>query len=97
MVFLTESPEFFAAMPDACRTCGKPLNQSGKGRKRRYCGIPCRRAQEAAVDRLRAALAGVEAEIERHNAHPSAWGAHRLPHLLPKRDRLARELAELQR
>lgn len=84
-------------LPDTCRTCGKPLKQSGKGRKRRYCGIPCRRAQETAVDRLRAALAGVEAEIERHNAHPSAWGAHRLPHLLPKRDRLARELGELQR
>lgn len=80
-----------------CRVCGAPLEQPETGRKRRYCGIPCRRKQEAALDRIRAALAHVEATIARHQAHPSAWGSHRLPHLLPKRDRLARELAELQR
>ena len=83
--------------PEFCKTCGAPLEQPETGRKRLYCGVACRRKQEAALDRIRSALAHVEAAIARHQAHPSAWGAHRLPHLLPKRDRLARELAELQR
>ena len=81
--------------PEFCKTCGAPLEQPETGRKRRYCGVACRRRQEAALDRIRSALAHVEATIARHQAHPSAWGAHRLPHLLPKRDRLARELARL--
>lgn len=84
-------------MPENCRVCGKPLEQPGTGRKRLYCGIPCRRAQEVAIARLRAALTDAEAKIQRHSAHPSAWGDHQLPILLPKRDRLARDLAELQR
>lgn len=83
--------------PENCRVCGAPLEQPETGRKRLYCGIPCRRKQEAALDRIRAALAHVEAAIARHTAHPSAWGARTLPLLEPKRDRLARELAELQR
>lgn len=82
-------------MPEQCRTCGKPLEQPQAGRKRLYCGIPCRRKQEAALDRLRAALARVEAAIERHTTQPSAWGAHQLPLLFPKRDRLAAELGRL--
>lgn len=81
--------------PEFCKTCGAPLEQPETGRKRLYCGVTCRRKQEAALDRIRSALAHVEATIARHQAHPSAWGAHRLPHLLPKRDRLARELARL--
>jgi len=83
--------------PEKCRVCGAPLEQAETGRKRLYCGVPCRRRQEAALDRIRAALERVEAQIARHRAHPSAWGARTLPLLEPKRDRLARELAELQR
>ena len=83
--------------PEFCKTCGAPLEQPETGRKRRYCGVACRRKQEAALDRIRAALERVEAQIARHRAHPSAWGARTLPLLEPKRDRLARELAELQR
>jgi len=83
--------------PENCRICGAPLEQPETGRKRAYCGVTCRRKQEAAIDRIRRALAHVEGMIARYQAHPSAWGAHRLPHLLPKRARLARELAELQR
>ncbi len=83
--------------PEFCKTCGAPLEQPETGRKRRYCGVACRRKQEAALDRVRSALAHVEATIARYKAHPSAWGARTLPLLEPKRDRLARELAELQR
>ncbi len=83
--------------PEFCKTCGAPLEQPETGRKRLYCGIPCRRKQEAALDRIRRALAHVEGMIARYQAHPSAWGARTLPLLEPKRDRLARELAELQR
>lgn len=83
--------------PETCRVCGAPLEQPETGRKRRYCGIPCRRKQEAALDRIRAALAHVEGMIARYKAHPSAWGARTLPLLEPKRARLARELADLQR
>ena len=83
--------------PEFCKTCGAPLEQPETGRKRRYCGVACRRKQEAALDRIRSAIAHVEAAIARHQAHPSAWGARTLPLLEPKRDRLARELAELQR
>jgi len=82
-------------MTEKCRTCGKPIEQPARGRRRDYCGIPCRRAQEAAIARLRAALTDVEAKISRHTAHPSAWADHQLPILLPKRDRLAAELTEL--
>lgn len=81
--------------PENCRVCGAPLEQPETGRKRLYCGIPCRRKQEAALDRIRAALERVEAQIARHRAHPSAWGARTLPLLEPKRARLARELARL--
>lgn len=81
--------------PENCRVCGAPLEQPETGRKRLYCGVACRRKQEAALDRIRSALAHVEATIARHNAHPSAWGARTLPLLEPKRDRLARELARL--
>lgn len=83
--------------PEFCKTCGAPLEQPETGRKRLYCGIPCRRKQEAALDRIRRALAHVEGMIARYQAHPSAWGARTLPLLEPKRDRLARDLAELQR
>ena len=81
--------------PENCRVCGAPLEQPETGRKRLYCGIPCRRKQEAALDRIRAALERVEAQIARYTLHPSAWGARTLPLLEPKRDRLARELARL--
>jgi uncharacterized Zn finger protein (UPF0148 family) len=83
--------------PENCKTCGAPLEQPARGRRKVYCSIACRRTQEAALDRIRSALADVEAKIQRHTAHPSAWGARTLPLLEPKRDRLARELAELQR
>ena len=83
--------------PEFCKTCGAPLEQPETGRKRRYCGVTCRRKQEAALDRIRSALAHVEGMIARYQAHPSAWGARTLPLLEPKRDRLARELEELQR
>lgn len=81
--------------PEFCKTCGAPLEQPETGRKRRYCGVACRRTQEAALDRVRSALAHVEGMIARYKAHPSAWGARTLPLLEPKRDRLARELARL--
>ncbi len=81
--------------PETCRVCGAPLEQPETGRKRLYCGVACRRKQEARLDRARSALAHVEAAIARHQAHPSAWGARTLPLLEPKRARLARELAEL--
>lgn len=83
--------------PENCKTCGAPLEQPAGGRRRLYCGVACRRKQEAALDRIRRALAHVEGMIARYQAHPSAWGARTLPLLEPKRDRLARELAELQR
>jgi len=83
--------------PEFCKTCGAPLEQPETGRKRVYCGVACRRKQEAALDRIRRALAHVEGMIARYKAHQSAWGARTLPLLEPKRDRLARELAELQR
>lgn len=83
-------------MTEKCRTCGKPIEQPARGRRRDYCGIPCRRAQEAAIARLRGKLKDVEGKISRHTSHPSPWGNHQLPILLPKRDRLARELAALQ-
>lgn len=81
--------------PENCRVCGAPLEQPETGRKRLYCGIPCRRKQEAALDRIRRALAHVEGMIARYQAHPSAWSARTLPLLEPKRARLARELARL--
>ena len=81
--------------PENCRVCGAPLEQPETGRKRLYCGVACRRKQEAALDRIRSALAHVEGMIARYQAHPSAWGARTLPLLEPKRDRLARELARL--
>lgn len=84
-------------MPENCRVCGKPLEQPARGRRKVYCSIACRRTQEAALDRVRSALAHVEGMIARYKAHPSAWGARTLPLLEPKRDRLARELADLQR
>jgi hypothetical protein len=37
----------------------------------------------------------VRGKIDRYTAHPSPWGDHVLPILLPKRDRLAAELTEL--
>lgn len=83
--------------PEKCKVCAAPLIQPVGGRRREYCSVRCRRKQEVAIARLRAALTDVEAKISRHSAHPSAWGEHQLPILLPKRDRLARELAELQR
>lgn len=82
-------------MPENCRVCGKPLEQPVRGRRRDYCGIPCRRAQEAAIARLRGRLADVEAKIDRYTAHPSAWGDHQLPILLPKRERILAELSLL--
>ena len=81
--------------PENCKTCGAPLEQPETGRRREYCSVRCRRKQEAAIARLRAALTDVVAKIQRHTAHPSAWGARTLPLLEPKRDRLARELARL--
>ena len=81
--------------PEFCKTCGAPLEQPETGRRRVYCGVACRRKQEARLSRIRAALAHVEAAIARYQAHPSAWGARTLPLLEPKRDRLARELARL--
>lgn len=82
-------------MTENCRVCGKPLEQPARGRRRDYCGIPCRRAQEVAIDRLRGRLADVEAKISRHTAHPSPWGNHQLPILIPKRERILAELSLL--
>ena len=82
-------------MPENCRVCAKPLEQPVRGRRRDYCGIPCRRAQEAAIARLRAALTDVEAKIDRYTSRPSAWGDHQLPILLPKRERILAELSLL--
>lgn len=82
-------------MTEKCRTCGKPLEQPVRGRRRDYCGIPCRRAQEVAIDRLRAALTDVEAKIDRYTSHPSSWADHQLPILLPKRERILAELSLL--
>lgn len=82
-------------MPENCRVCAKPLEQPVRGRRKVYCSIPCRRAQEVAIDRLRGRLADVQGKIDHYTSHPSAWADHQLPILLPKRDRLARELARL--
>lgn len=85
------------ADPEYCKVCGTPLVQPVGGARRHYCGVPCRRKQEARLARLRASLADTEAKISRHTAHPSAWGDHVLPTLLPKRERILAELAELER
>jgi hypothetical protein len=82
-------------MPEFCRVCAKPIEQPARGRRKVYCSITCRRTQEAAIARLRAALTDVEAKIQRHTARPSPWGNHQLPILLPKRERILAELAEL--
>ena len=84
-------------MPEKCRVCGKPLEQPARGRKREYCSVTCRRAQEVAIDRLRGRLMDVPSKIERYTMHPSPWGNHQLPSLIPKRDRIAAELAALER
>ena len=81
--------------PEFCKTCGAPLEQPETGRRREYCSVRCRRKQEAAIARLRAALTDLEAKIQRHTARPSPWGNHQLPILLPKRERILAELAEL--
>ncbi len=80
---------------EKCRVCGDPLDQPLAGRRREYCSVRCRRKQEVAIARLRAALMDVEAKIQRHTARPSAWGNHQLPILMPKRERILAELAEL--
>ena len=82
-------------MPEICRVCAKPIEQPARGRRKVYCSVACRRTHAAAIDRLRGALTDVEAKIQRHTAHPSAWGNHQLPILLPKRERILAELAEL--
>ena len=43
-----------AMATEFCKTCGAPLEQPARGRKRRYCGGGCRRTQEASLDRIRA-------------------------------------------
>lgn len=83
--------------PEYCKVCAAPLTQPVGGRRREYCSVRCRRAQEVAIARLRASLADTEAKISRHTAHPSAWGNHVLPALVPKRERILAELAELER
>lgn len=85
------------ADPEYCKVCAAPLIQPVGGRRREYCSIRCRRAQEARLARLRASLADTEAKISRHTAHPSAWGNHQLPILTPKRERILAELAVLTR
>ena len=82
-------------MPEICRVCGKPIEQPARGRRKVYCSIRCRRAQEVAIDRLRGKLADVQGKIDRYTAHPSAWGSHQLPILIPKRERILVELARL--
>jgi hypothetical protein len=37
---------------NTCRICSKPLEQPARGRRRTYCGIPCRRKAENAARRL---------------------------------------------
>lgn len=81
--------------PEKCKVCAAPLIQPVGGRRREYCSVRCRRKQEVAIARLRAALTDVEAKISRHTAHPSAWGDHQLPILLPKRERILAELSLL--
>lgn len=62
-------------MTEKCRTCGKPLEQPVRGRRKVYCSIPCRRAQEVAIDRLRGRLADVQDKIDRYTSHPRRRGA----------------------
>ena len=83
--------------PEKCKVCTAPLIQPAGGRRREYCSVRCRRKQEVAIARLRAALTDAEAKIQRHTAHPSAWGNHQLPILTPKRERILEELAKLTR
>lgn len=82
-------------MPENCSVCAKPIEQPARGRRKVYCSIRCRRAQEGAIDRLRGKLADVQDRIERYTAHPSAWGNHQLPILTPKRECILEELAKL--
>jgi hypothetical protein len=47
-------------MPDTCRICAEPLEQSGKGLPRRYCSTTCRRAAAYEIKRLNQHLQGIE-------------------------------------
>ena len=60
--------------PEFCKTCGAPLEQPETGRKRRYCGVACRRKQEAALDRIRRTRAHGERERCRYwNPSATDW------------------------
>jgi hypothetical protein len=81
------------AMRSNCRTCGKPLEPSARGRLPDYCGIPCRRAQEAILRRLRATLRQLEAKAESYSRPGNAYGAHQMQYLLPKLEAARHALA----
>ena len=71
-------------MRSNCRTCRKPLEPAARGRLPDYCGIPCRRAQEAILRRLRANLRQLEAKAETYSRPGNDYGAHQMQFLLPK-------------
>ena len=84
-------------MRSNCRTCEKPLETAARGRLPDYCGIPCRRTQEAILRRLRANLRQLEAKAESYSQPGNAYGAHQMQFVLPRleaaRLALAGELA----
>jgi hypothetical protein len=49
----------------ACVRCGAPFVPRNRGRTRRYCAVPCRRAAEYEVRRVRRRLARQERELAR--------------------------------
>ena len=48
---------------DTCRKCSAPLEQKDRGRNKRVCGTPCRRAAEYERKRIQNALETVEGRI----------------------------------
>jgi len=81
-------------MRSNCRTCGKPLEPAVRGRLPDYCGIPCRRTQEAILRRLRANLRQLEAKAENYNRPGNAYGAHQMQFLLPRLEAVRLALAD---
>ena len=71
-------------MRSNCRTCGKPLEPSIRGRLPDYCCIPCRRTQESILRRLRANLSDLESKAERYSRPGNSYGQNQMPYLLPK-------------
>ena len=86
-------------MRSNCRTCGKPLEPSARGRLPDYCGIPCRRAQEATLRRLRANLRQLETKAETYSRQGNDYGTHQMQFVLPRLEaaRLALAAEDSQR